>query len=183
MFKLKNIPNILTIVRFILVPFILYFAMMGDYVTTVIFLIVSGITDILDGYLARKFDWVTNFGKLMDPLADKLTQVITLVALVLQNIIPFWILGVVIIKEFIMVAGASFLYGKELVVSSRWWGKLSTVLFYFAIFGSLIIKYFHLPYHFDNYIYYLAIVTTLFSLVMYIKSFWMRGYIKKPKLK
>lgn len=183
MFKLKNVPNILTIVRFILIPFIVFFAINQNYIATVIVLIVSGITDILDGYIARKYNFITDFGKLMDPLADKATQVATLIMLVVQNIIPLWILGTVIFKEFLMVAGASFLYGKELVVSSRWWGKLSTILFYVAIFASLIIKYFNLQYNFDTYIYYLAVLTTLFSLIMYFKSFWMQGYIKKPKLK
>ena len=69
----------------------------------------------------------------MDPLADKLTQVAILVTLSIKGIIPFWILAVVVIKEFAMVAGASFLYGKELVVSSKWYGKLATVIFYIAI--------------------------------------------------
>ena len=64
-----------------------------------------------------------------------------LAALCIENIIPLWILFIVFLKEIIMIAGASFLYGKELVVSSRWYGKLSTVLFYAAIVASLIVKY------------------------------------------
>src|SRR5699024_638407 len=134
-----------------------------------------GITDILDGTIARKYNFITDFGKLIDPLADKATQVATLVVLVLKNIIPFWILAIVIIKEFVMVAGASFLYGKELVVYSRWYGKLSTVLFYVAIFSSMIISQFSLPYTFDLYLYYIAICVTIFSLAMYFKSFWVNG--------
>ncbi len=176
---MKHVPNILTIVRFILIPFIVYFAMKEQYIITTIILIISGITDILDGIIARKFNFITDFGKLMDPLADKATQVATLVVLVLQNIIPFWILAVVIIKEFIMVAGASFLYGKETVVFSKWYGKLSTVLFYIAIFSSLIIKYFNITFNFADYIYYLAVAVTIFSLIMYFKAFWVKGYIKE----
>ena len=153
--------------------------MKEQYIITTIILIISGITDILDGIIARKFNFITDFGKLMDPLADKATQVATLVVLVLQNIIPFWILAVVIIKEFIMVAGASFLYGKETVVFSKWYGKLSTVLFYIAIFSSLIIKYFNITFNFANYIYYLAVAVTIFSLIMYFKAFWVKGYIKE----
>ena len=176
---MKHIPNILTIVRFILIPFIVYFAVKEQYIITTIILLISGITDILDGVIARKFHFITDFGKLMDPLADKATQVATLVVLVMQNIIPFWILVVVIIKEFIMVAGASFLYGKETVVFSKWYGKLSTVLFYIAIFSSLLIKYFNFPFDFANYIYYLAVAVTIFSLIMYFKAFWVKGYIKE----
>ena len=126
----KNIPNILTMLRFVLIPFILYFLSIDNYILTFVFLTLSGITDVLDGFIARKFNFITDFGKLIDPLADKATQLLTLAALVLKNIIPLWILGLLVLKEFIMIAGASFLYGKELVVSSKWYGKLATVLIY-----------------------------------------------------
>ena len=137
----KHVPNILTIIRFLLIPVIVIFALNDNYVATIIVLTISGITDILDGYIARKFNFITDFGKLMDPLADKATQVTLLTVLAIKKIIPFWIITVVLLKEFIMIAGASFLYGKELVVSSKWYGKLSTVLFYIAIVFSLITIY------------------------------------------
>ena len=93
-----------------------------------------------------------------------------------------------------MIAGASFLYGKELVVSSRWYGKLATVIFYFAIVCSLFIGIWNgyatnadsnlvvLP-NFDIYIYYLALVATIFSLLMYYRAFYTQGYLKKENLK
>ena len=177
----KNIPNILTMLRFVLIPFILYFLSIDNYILAFVFLTLSGITDVLDGFIARKFNFITDFGKLIDPLADKATQLLTLAALVLKNIIPLWILGLLVLKEFIMIAGASFLYGKELVVSSKWYGKLATVLIYVAIVCSLVIKQFSLPFKFDTYIYYLAIISTIFSLIMYIKAFFMQGYLKKNK--
>ena len=177
----KNIPNILTMLRFVLIPFILYFLSIDNYILTFVFLTLSGITDVLDGFIARKFNFITDFGKLIDPLADKATQLLTLGALVLKNIIPLWILGLLVLKEFVMIAGASFLYGKELVVSSKWYGKLATVLIYVAIVCSLVIKQFRLSFKFDTYIYYLAIISTIFSLIMYIKAFFMQGYLKKNK--
>ena len=188
------IPNSLTILRFLLIPIIVYFIIGEDYISAVIFLTISGITDVLDGFIARKFNFITNFGKLVDPLADKSTQVAILVTLTLKGIIPAWILMIVFLKEFVMVAGASFLYGKELVVSSRWFGKLSTVLFYLAIVSSFTINYWNhfvvkegsatapLP-QFDLYIYYLALASTLFSLVMYYITFYKQGYLKKENLK
>ena len=124
---LKHVPNTLTIARFILIPFILTSLINDNYFLTFILLTISGLTDVLDGFLARKFNLITNFGKLIDPLADKATQISTLIALLFAGIIPDWILIVVFIKETIMIAGASFLYGKKLVVSSRWYGKLATV--------------------------------------------------------
>ena len=167
----KHIPNALTVLRFILIPFIIIYIVNEQYIGAFIFLILSGLTDVLDGFIARKFNFITNFGKLIDPLADKATQVSILVTLALKDIIPMWILIVVAIKEFAMTAGASFLYGKELVVSSKWFGKLTTVLFYLAIASSFFIRYWDahnntsLP-DFDLYIYYLALACTLFSLVI-----------------
>ena len=108
----KHVPNILTIIRFLLIPIIVMFAFQDNYIATIIMLTVSGLTDVLDGYIARKFNFISNFGKLMDPLADKMTQIALLGTLAIQKIIPVWIIVVVIIKEFLMVSGASFLYGK-----------------------------------------------------------------------
>ena len=179
----KQIPNILTIFRFILIPFIVINLVYDSYIAAFIIFTVSGLTDILDGFIARKYNFITNFGKLIDPLADKCTQIITLGTLAIKDIIPMWIIIIVILKEFIMVAGASFLYGKEMVVSSRWYGKLATVLFYIAIVCSLFIKQFDFSFDFSIYIYYLALISTIFSLIMYIKAFYMQGYLKKENLK
>lgn len=184
----KHVPNILTIIRFLLIPIIIVFAVTDNYVATIIVLTISGITDILDGFIARKFNLITDFGKLMDPLADKATQVTLLAVLTFQKIIPMWIIAIVLLKEFFMISGASFLYGKELVVSSKWYGKLSTVLFYVAIVCSLFTLYwntslvnhgFHSIPEFATYIYYLAVTSTIFSLIMYIKAFYVQGYLKK----
>ena len=179
----RQIPNILTIFRFILIPFIVINLVYDSYIAAFIIFTVSGLTDILDGFIARKYNFITNFGKLIDPLADKCTQIITLGTLAIKDIIPMWIIIIVILKEFIMVSGASFLYGKELVVSSRWYGKLATVLFYIAIVCSLFIKQFDFSFDFSIYIYYLALISTIFSLIMYIKAFYMQGYLKKENLK
>lgn len=192
---IKHVPNILTIIRFFLIPFIIYFIFTEQYIMAFVMLTLSGLTDVLDGIIARKFDCITNFGKLIDPLADKATQISILASLTFKGIIPLWMLLVVFLKEFAMIAGASFLYGKELVVSSRWYGKLATVIFYFAIVCSFFITYWNsslvghpeyslpmLP-HFDIYIYYLALIGTVFSLVMYFRTFYQQGYLKKENLK
>ena len=142
---LKHVPNALTIIRFLLIPVIVISIFNGDYIIAFIFFTVSGITDIADGCIARKFNLISNFGKLMDPLADKLTQIATIASLTLKDIIPIWILAIVLLKELIMIAGASFLYGKDVVVYSKWYGKLATVLFYVAIVFSLLINQFELP--------------------------------------
>ena len=180
---LKQVPNALTILRFILIPFILISLKNDDYISTFILLTLSGLTDVLDGTIARKFNLISNFGKLMDPLADKLTQLTVLTTLAIKGIIPIWMIVVLAVKECAMIAGASFLYGKDLVVSSKWYGKLSTVLFYVAMVCSLAIRYFNLTVQFDIIIYYLALIFTIFSLYMYFQAFYKQGYLKKENLK
>ena len=182
----KNIPNILTIIRFILIPVILYFIITGNYLLGFIFFTISGITDILDGTIARKYNLISTFGKLMDPLADKLTQISVLATLTFKDIIPIWILVIVILKELIMIIGASFLYGKDVVVYSKWFGKLATVLFYLAIVLSLIDKQFGFSgiwRNIDMLLYCVALVATVFSLIMYVKYLYKDGFIDKSDLK
>ena len=180
---IKYIPNILTILRFILIPVILISLTNNAFILAIIFLTISGLTDVLDGTIARKFNFITNFGKLIDPLADKITLLSILGALVVKDIIPIWILVTVLIKEAAMVIGASFLYGKDLVVSSKWYGKTATVLFYLAIATSILFKYIELKSSLDLVLYCIAIVMTLFSFVMYFREFYIKGYLKKENLK
>lgn len=182
---LKHIPNILTVIRLLLIPVIVVFIFTGNYILAFVFFTISGITDIADGFIARKFNLISNFGKLMDPLADKLTQIATLASLVFTNIIPVWILLIVFLKEFIMICGASFLYGKDVVVYSRWYGKLATVLFYIAIVISLLLKQFSLTGIWQNLdlgLYTLALVATIFSLIMYVRDLYQKGFIDKQDL-
>lgn len=183
---LKHIPNILTVIRLLLIPLIVFYIFTGNYILAFVFFTISGITDIADGFIARKFNLISNFGKLMDPLADKLTQIATLASLVFTDIIPVWILLVVFLKEFIMICGASFLYGKDVVVYSKWYGKLATVLLYIAIVISLLLKQFELAgvwEDIDLAIFIFALISTIFSLVMYVKDLYQKGFIDKQDLK
>ena len=185
---LKYVPNTLTIIRFLLIPAIVISIFSENYILAAALFTISGITDIADGFIARKFNLVSNFGKLMDPLADKLTQIATLTSLVLAGVLPkfgYWILGIVLLKEFIMICGASFLYGKDVVVYSKWYGKLATVMFFIAIIVSLFIKEFS-PEGFLAYIdlplYLLALIATISALIMYIRDLYNKGFIDKQDL-
>ncbi len=183
---LKHIPNILTVIRFLLIPVIIFYIFTGNYILAFVFFTISGFTDIADGFIARRFNLISNFGKLMDPLADKLTQIATIASLVFTNIIPIWILLIVLLKEFIMICGASFLYGKDVVVYSRWYGKLATVLFFIAIVVSLLLKQYEITGIWKNLdlgLFTLALVSTIFSLIMYVKDLYQKGLIDKQDLK
>ncbi len=180
---MKHIPNILTVIRFIFIPSIVVSLVYNNYALALILFTLSSLTDVLDGKIARKYNAISDFGKLMDPLADKLTQLSVLLTLAIKNVIPIWIVVILVLKETVMIAGASFLYGKSLVVSSKWYGKLTTVLIYIAVVSSCLIKIFNLP-DFDIYIYILAIIFAIFSLFKYFIYFYGNGYLpNKEELK
>ena len=100
---IKLIPNILTVIRFIFIPFIVASIALNNYILALVLFTVSSLSDVLDGFIARKFDAITDFGKLMDPLADKLTQVSTLFTLYIKRIIPIWIVIIVVLKELVLI--------------------------------------------------------------------------------
>ena len=156
---------------------------LDNYLLALVLFSLSAFTDVLDGIIARKYNAISDFGKLMDPLADKCTQLSVLLTLTAKGIIPIWIIVTLIFKESIMIAGASFLYGKKLVVSSKWYGKFTTVIIYLAVVSSCIVSKYNL-YHFDLYFYGLAVALAVFSLIMYINYFYRRGYLpNKEELK
>lgn len=138
--EMLTLPNILSFFRIILLPVIALMYFKQNYTTAIILLIVSGITDILDGYIARKFNLVSDFGKILDPIADKLTQWTLLICLsaVYKVIIPVVIIFTV--KEiFMALLGYIILKRKNLVNSSKWYGKLNTVIIYSTIFLLILL--------------------------------------------
>ncbi|MCX7711871.1 MAG: CDP-diacylglycerol--glycerol-3-phosphate 3-phosphatidyltransferase [Clostridia bacterium] len=138
-----NIPNILTVMRFIIIPVFAYYLYMEQYYISVLLFTLGGITDILDGYIARKYNLITSFGKLADPLADKLMQLTAMVLLTMQGLMPMVFLIIVVAKEIFMVLGSISLYKKEnFVVSANWYGKLATVIFYCVIVMAFLLKNF-----------------------------------------
>ena len=87
-FEKRNIPNYLTVLRLILVPIIFALILLEHYWTAFAFFVIANITDVLDGRIARKYNLITYLGKLMEPLADKITQISTITALIIKDIIP-----------------------------------------------------------------------------------------------
>lgn len=165
-----NIPNILTVMRFIIIPVFGFYLHNEQYYISIFLFTLGGITDILDGYIARKYNLITSFGKLADPLADKLMQLTALVLLTIQNLIPVVFLIIIVAKEVFMIMGSISLYKKEnLVVSANWYGKLATVIFYFVIVMIFILEGFEVP---NSSIFIdvgtgIAVLFTLFAFFMY----------------
>ncbi|MGN0423921.1 MAG: CDP-diacylglycerol--glycerol-3-phosphate 3-phosphatidyltransferase [Acetatifactor sp.] len=133
-----NLPNKLTLFRvFLIVPFVL--ALLGgyegwfgvsstvaDWIALALFILAS-LTDFVDGWIARKYNLVTNFGKFMDPLADKLLVGAALVALVEMERIPGWIVIVIISREFIISGFRLIAADSNVVIAASYWGKFKTV--------------------------------------------------------
>lgn len=169
----KNIPNILTTLRLIIVPFLGYFMYSEKYIYAIILFTFGGLTDIIDGYVARKYNMITKWGKFFDPLADKLMQITALTLLVVHKFIPIAVLAVVVLKELLMLLGGIMLYRKgKTVIGANWYGKLATVLFYFAILATIILSLDDFKNIYStiavNVTLGLAVACTLFALVMYI---------------
>ncbi len=140
--KARYIPNIISIIRIILVGVFTYvfFAFYPDGIiaATVIF-VLSGVTDVVDGAVARHFGWISSVGKVLDPIADKLMQCTVLLCLSLKGIIHWWLFVFFIVKECMMAAGAVFLFKKRNeVYGSKFFGKAATVLFYTLIAVILV---------------------------------------------
>ncbi|AAK79779.1 CDP-diacylglycerol--glycerol-3-phosphate 3-phosphatidyltransferase [Clostridium acetobutylicum] len=137
-----NLANKLTLMRIFLVPVFLIFIVVrqipyGRSIATAIF-IIAAITDKLDGYIARSRNQVTKFGKIMDPLADKLLVSSALIALVEFHVIPAWIAIVIIAREFAVTGLRSVAAGEGIVIAASWWGKIKTFIQIVTIIFALL---------------------------------------------
>ena len=167
-----NLPNKLTIARVIMIPFFLVFLMTdffeaARYVALSIFIIAS-LTDMLDGKIARKYNLVTNFGKFMDPLADKLLVCSAMIAFTGMGIMPAWIVIIIIAREFIISGFRLIAAEKNVVIAAGMSGKIKTTVQ--MIMCCLLIA--RLPFNFMRYVeqvfIYAALVLTIYSLIVYL---------------
>ncbi|MDY4081282.1 MAG: CDP-diacylglycerol--glycerol-3-phosphate 3-phosphatidyltransferase [Candidatus Metalachnospira sp.] len=129
-----NLPNKLTMFRVILIPVFIIVLMAGvfseplnRYIGVAVFCIAS-FTDYLDGNIARKYNLVTNFGKFMDPLADKLLVSSALICMIELGMLPAWIVIIIISREFIITGFRLIAVENGVVIAASWWGKIKTVM-------------------------------------------------------
>lgn len=132
-----NIPNMISIFRIILVPvFILAFNYgmgKGTVLYAILVFILSGISDILDGYIAKNYNMMTDLGAVLDPLADKLMLITALICFTYSKHIPLWIVIIVSIKELLMIVGGFLSWRQGIVTKSNVYGKIATMLFHVSI--------------------------------------------------
>ncbi|KGG80278.1 CDP-diacylglycerol--glycerol-3-phosphate 3-phosphatidyltransferase [Caloranaerobacter azorensis] len=163
-----NLANKLTIIRIFLVPVFMFFLLVkipyGEYIAAFIF-ILAALTDSLDGYIARKRNQVTKFGKFMDPLADKLLVSAALISLIEKGKLSAWIVILIIAREF-AITGLRVLAASEgITIAASWWGKIKTISQIVAIITLLLDNYpfrlINIP--FDKISVALAVIFTLIS--------------------
>lgn len=122
-----NIANQLTILRIILIPFFIFFLLDGNMWIAAPLFIIASLTDFLDGFIARKYNLVTNFGKLMDPLADKLLVTSALVGFVELGQLSSWVVIIILSREFIVSIFRAIAATEGVVIAASWWGKSKTI--------------------------------------------------------
>lgn len=164
-----NTPNKLTILRMVLIPFFMVFAMynivpFSGFLALVIF-VIAFFTDMLDGHLARKNGEVTDFGKIMDPLADKLLVTAALVCLTAKGVVSPWVTVIILAREFIIsgIRIAAAAEGK--VIAASVWGKIKTIWQFIAISIALL---FWKPIFIVDIVVWIAAILTIASGIDYI---------------
>ncbi|MBP3457627.1 MAG: CDP-diacylglycerol--glycerol-3-phosphate 3-phosphatidyltransferase [Lachnospiraceae bacterium] len=164
-----NLPNKLTLTRVIMVPFFVAFLLLTPkflyfkWIALGIF-IVASLTDLLDGKIARKYNLVTNFGKFMDPLADKLLVCSALIGMSSLGVIPAWITIIIIAREFIISGFRLIAAEKGVVIAASMWGKWKTTFQMVMLCVKMVV----MNYYFEPYIIGIKIIPLNVSIVMLV---------------
>lgn len=163
-----NLPNKLTIARIIAVPFFIAAYMLDMRIIALVIFILASITDMLDGKIARKYNLVTNFGKIMDPLADKILVYAAFCLMVADGTIPAWTLVIILFREFLVAGVRTVAASEGIVIAADMAGKIKTVLQMFAV-CVLIIRPYHMILGYIGYaLFYAALVMTVYSGFNYV---------------
>lgn len=171
---MKNVPNILTFIRLCLVPvFIIVFLLESEMKTTAgIIFILANATDVLDGYIARKFNATSKVGQLLDPLADKLMQIAAIVMMLIAKILPLWFVIFLASKEILMICAGFFLYSKKTFVKSNVFGKLNTVAVFAAI--TVLMFFSNVSQTLKTIMLLLVVCTSFAAMLSYLYSYFLQ---------
>jgi len=136
--KIINIPNLLTLLRIALLPAVVWRFLQGDSKGALFYYIVAMLTDAVDGFIARAFNQITSLGKLLDPIADKLSLLTLTTLFVMDGQIPVWVLGIILAKEAALVAGSAVAFRRGLIVHALPIGKVTTVAFILSMVARFL---------------------------------------------
>lgn len=167
-----NLPNKITVFRVLVIPFFVATMLLDcipyHRVIAGIIFIIASLSDLVDGKIARKYNLITNFGKFMDPLADKLLVQAALICFVAKKMLPAWIVIVIISREFIISGFRLVAADKGVVIAAGYWGKLKTT--FQMIMSIMLIFHFENPTWqlFEQIFIYLSLIFTIISLIDYL---------------
>lgn len=142
-----NIANKLTLLRIVMIPVFMFLLLEGLSFWAFVVFALASLTDFLDGYLARKYNLITNFGKFMDPLADKLLITSALICFVQLGMINAWVVVIILSREFIVSIFRAIAAAEGIVIAASWWGKAKTISQMFMVIVLLIGNF---PFHLIN---------------------------------
>lgn len=163
--RIWTVPNILSMFRIVCVALMIGAFCAGKLIVAMTIFIVAILTDLVDGFIARRYNQITDLGKLLDPLADKLLVLSALVAFYALRILPLWVVAIAIAKEVVMIVGAAFcLKKKDIVVFSNLFGKIAATVFYLAIILTFLHQYVA-PWHMVAMV--VALVMSILAMVQY----------------
>ncbi|MGB9720717.1 MAG: CDP-alcohol phosphatidyltransferase family protein [bacterium] len=135
--KKFTVSNMITIIRFLLLPCIVYFLIKRERIIAFVIMLISLFSDVTDGYIARKFHQETELGKLLDPLCDKISLVVILGTLLLINSIPIWAVLIIVLRDILILVGSYILFKKKsMLYKSNVLGKVTGFLF-----GAMILAF------------------------------------------
>ena len=177
--KVLTLPNLLSLLRLCMIPIIIHlYCVKKKYALTAFMLILSGITDVVDGWIARRFHMISNFGKAFDPVADKLTQLAVMICLVSRFRIMLFPLVILCLKELLAgVIGLITIRKTQTVPSARWHGKACTATLYFVMI--LHIVWYTIPETVSTVLILISIALMLLSSVLYTVSGFKRILAKQ----
>ena len=164
--QIWTIPNILSMFRLLLIPFIIVFYFTGHYTISIILIAVSAFSDVIDGPIARKFNMISDLGKILDPLADKLTEGALLICLTTRYKLMIVLFLMMALKETFMVLLGLKAIQQGTVISAQWYGKVYTVLVYATVLALLIFT--KIPHNVGNIMICVCIGIAVSTLIMYI---------------
>lgn len=167
MTKILTVPNILSFFRIIMIPMIVVLYNNGLYTAAGITVLVSGLTDAVDGYIARKFNQISTLGKALDPIADYLTQIVITYCIARKHPVVMLLFIILIVKQLIMgIGGLLFINRSGTTFSARWWGKLATAALFAGM--TLILLFPNIPAWLITVMTLICAGLTLFSLIRYM---------------
>ncbi|GMT43618.1 MAG: CDP-diacylglycerol--glycerol-3-phosphate 3-phosphatidyltransferase [bacterium] len=168
--RIVTIPNILTLLRIALIPVAVIFIYQNKqsfFTLTIIVLVLAIFTDILDGQIARRTNQVTNIGKLLDPVADKLMVVSVMIAMTDINMIAGWIVIIIVARELLATGIRAIAADSGVVISANWWGKFKTGFQFAALIILLMGKR-----ELGTIVLYIAVILAVFSVIVYLINYF-----------